>query len=320
MTSIFTDTEDRMAIAPRSSHLPDMQEYDPLAGLPEGYELVTFTNFKKLAQAAIYIFNQLDTHEDEGNQFLVVLGLSSHARDRLINRKDNLGVSFRFMWDGSIGILKVLPSRTHSATTSELRAEIAEKIDSMGVHRLQTAWGSTTTHEGTVSTKGKEADESFHPPPRFPVPGQQSEPWPTLVIETGVSESLAKLREDAKWWFNNSNGDVRIVLILSIKKRTRTVLLEKWQLAPPVPQGGMMTHQMINTLHQRHPQPMPPLAPQPAAQRMPYSLQEITITPTSASGSLILPFEALFCRAPLGNEADIILNPQDLINCIRFVF
>ena len=302
-----------IAIASRNSRLLDMQEYDPLAGLPEGCELVTFTNFKKLAQAANYIFSQLDTHEDEGNQFLVVVGLSSQARDRLMNRKCNLGVSFRFMWDGSMGIIKVLPSRTHDMTTSELRAEIAEKIANMGIPRLQTAWASTTTHEGTVTTKGKEADESFHPPPRFPVLGQQSEPWPTLVIETGVSESLAKLREDVKWWFNNSNGEVRIVLILSIKKRTRTVLLERWQLAPPVPRGRMITRQ-------QNLQPMSLLTSQPAAQQMPCSLQKITITPTSASGSLILPFEALFCRAPLGDEADIILNPLDLINCIRFVF
>lgn len=51
-----------------------------------------------------------------------------------------------------------------------------------------------------------------------------------------------------------------------------------------------------------------------------HSLQEITITPMNESGSLILPFEALFCRVLQGNEADIILNPQDLISCTRFVF
>ena len=66
-----------------------------------------------------------------------------------------------------MGIIIILPSRTHNAATSDLRAEIIEKIASMGVPRLHYAWGSTTTHEDTVTTKGKEADESFYSPLGF---------------------------------------------------------------------------------------------------------------------------------------------------------
>lgn len=320
MANLFINEEQIAALPSTSPRSPSMAEYDPLAGLPQGYELVTFTNFKRLALAAKYVLNQLEANGEEGNQFLVVLGISNYSRDRLMNEKDILGVSYRFMWDGNTGIIKVLPSRSHDSTTSEFRAEIADKISDMGISRLQAHWGATTRHAGTVITKGKESDECFHPASRLPAPAQQSEPWPTLVIETGVSESLSKLREDARWWFNNSDGDVRIVLILSIKKRGRTVLLEKWQLAPPTATGGMVTRSAINSLRQQNPSPMPPLIQQPASQQTPYSLQEIKITPTSASESLMLPFEALFCRAPQGNETDIILSQQDLINCIRFVF
>lgn len=102
--------------------------------------------------------------------------------------------------------------------------------------------------------------------------------WPTLAIETGVSESLPRLHQDAAWWFRNSRGDTRIVLVMSLKKMTQEIFLEKWQSAP------------ANTLIQQ----------QPVSQQ-PFVLQEIRITKTSVfGGPLVLPFEALFCRPPQG--------------------
>ena len=166
----------------------------------------------------------------------------------------------------------------------------------------------TTTHPGTYSRKGKQPDQCFWPVTRQPTGGQLRE-WPTLVIETGVSESLPKLREDALWWFQNSNGDVRIVLLLSINKNQRTALLEKWQLAPTnTPQP--MTRITPNRLRQQVPPPMPPLVRQI---QQPFAHQEIQLTQTTMTGGpLVLPFEALFCRPPQGTEVDITLAQQEL--------
>ncbi|EAW17080.1 uncharacterized protein NFIA_004360 [Aspergillus fischeri NRRL 181] len=80
--------------------------------------------------------------------------------------------------------------------------------------------------------KGKEADDCFIPPTRQ-ARGNQSTGWPSLVIDAGVSESLTRLREDARWWFENSEGAVRTVILLGIKRTQRTIRLEKWQLSPP---------------------------------------------------------------------------------------
>jgi len=33
-----------------------------------------------------------------------------------------------------------------------------------------------------------------------------SHDWPTVVLGVGASESLPRLRTDAKWWFHNSEG------------------------------------------------------------------------------------------------------------------
>jgi hypothetical protein len=143
----------------------------------------------------------------------------------------------------------------------------------MGVPKLQMTWGMTTTHSGTHSRKGKQPDQCFWPATRQPTGGQLRS-WPTLVIETGVSESLPKLRADALWWFQNSNGDVRIVLVLSINKNRRIALLEKWQLAPAnTPQP--MTRATLNQLRQQVPPPMPPLVRQMPTAQQPYAHQEI---------------------------------------------
>ena len=49
----------------------------------------------------------------------------------------------------------------------------------------------------------KEADTSLKPASRTPGTG-----WPTVVFECGVSESLERLRVDARWWLENSKGEV----------------------------------------------------------------------------------------------------------------
>lgn len=133
-----------------------------------------------------------------------------------------------------------------------------------------------------------------------------------LVIETGVSESLPRLRADADWWFTNSNGAIRIVLLFSIRKASKRVVVEKWQLAPPGTAAPLTTN-AINLLRQQQPTPMPPLVQQPAAMQLPYAAQEITIETNQIRGSpLIIPFQALFDRLPQGNEHDIVLGDQDL--------
>ena len=243
----------------------------------------------------------------------MVLDLPEFARARLDNDKDVLGgIEFRFQFDETTGVIKI-HSAAHDATTENLKDDASL---AMGVPKLQMSWGVTTTHPGTYSRKGKQPDQCFWPATRQPT-GDQLRGWPTLVIETGVSESLPKLREDAMWWFQNSNGEVCIVLLLSINKNQRTALLEKWQLAStntPRP----MTRTTPIQLRQQVPPPMPPLVRQIPMAQQPFAHQEIQLTQTSRTGGpLVLPFEALFCRPPQGTEADITLAQQELLPILR---
>jgi len=50
--------------------------------------------------------------------------------------------------------------------------------------------------------------------------------WPTIMIESGFSESLKHLRNGANWWLTNSQGEVKIVVIISIQPANKKLHLE----------------------------------------------------------------------------------------------
>lgn len=166
----------------------------------------------------------------------------------------------------------------------------------MEMSRLQMVWASTKTFPGRAC--GIQPDQQFIPQSRMPPPGQPQliqRVAPTLVIETGVNESLRKLRWDAGWWLTNTNGEVKIVLVVSINLHSRTVLLEKWQMAS----SGTGTRQTI--------------APQ--------AVHTIQIAQHAANGApLILGFADLMLRAPIPPEQDLIFSASDLIQCYRSVW
>jgi hypothetical protein len=65
--------------------------------------------------------------------------------------------------------------------------------------------------------------------------------YPTLVIETSWSQTLEKLREKARWWFDKSNGDVKIVLLVKSSLGSNHIRIEKWKLAPAASRQGATT-------------------------------------------------------------------------------
>lgn len=140
---------------------------------------------------------------------------------KLLDEYESLGaVEYRFMHADIVGVIKLIPSGTHNVTVRNFSSEIEWHLRNMGISRAGFQFGRTTTHPATVNEKSKQPDESFFffPGPRQMVNGEMVA-WPTFVIEAGVMESLARLREDATWWFANSQGMVRIVLLLAGRKK-----------------------------------------------------------------------------------------------------
>lgn len=200
------------------------------------------------------------------------------------------------------------------------RTQSEEKSDSfvasvIGIQRDEISFGMRTTHKLTGESRGKQPVQCFWPFSRQPLPGQKPD-WPTLVIETGVIESIPRLREDASWWFRNSSGMVRIVLLVCISHRLRKTTIEKWHLAPP-DTPNPLTRALLNQFQLNQP---PPVVQQPVALQQPYAAQIITIDPVSVQGApLSLNFEALFDRNRQGDEIDIVLDANNLHHCTRTV-
>ena len=137
----------------------------------------------------------------------------------------------------------------------------------------------------------KEGDPAFKPMSIRP----RKADWPTIVLESGWSELLTRLRRDAHIWLEKSRGDVKIVLLLSVGRTARRMIIEKWENRP-VPANRPVTRS--NTT------------------QTPTQIQAITIDSNSNTvngASLTLEFRKIFLRQavpPL--EHDFTFTAQDL--------
>jgi hypothetical protein len=319
MATLSTDSQDDTY----SSTIMNRHQSDPtvLTGeyrLSDGITSTitrTYSNFKQLEQAAHSVLKTLEANDCDGNQWILVLGLTKEAIERLDNDKECLGgVDFRFEWEGATGLIKVIPGATHESLIDAFNLKVNSDLQNMGIHWTQRRWVGTTTYR--PANKGKQGDQGFTPPSRQVAQGQ-TRGWPTLVIEVGVSESISKLRSDAKFWLNNSNGQTRFVILISAKRAR--VTFENWMLMPPnAPNPAPSAY--VAALRSR-PVHSPPLVNQPAASQQLYSAQEVVVTPTGMAGApMILPFRALYDRAPGPNETDITIIAQDFRAFAQTVF
>jgi hypothetical protein len=115
---------------------------------------------------------------------------------------------------------------TNETASRGLGGAVQHEIYNMGLRQSIRPLGSKTI-QGVFC--GKEADGEYGL--AQPVPGRNPK-WPTVVVEVGVSESYRKLRADAQWWLTNSRGDVKLVIIVSVSRKTPNIKFETVALDP----------------------------------------------------------------------------------------
>lgn len=137
--------------------------------------------------------------------------------------------------------------------------------------------------------------------------GKSNDDWPALVIEAGLSESMARLRADASWWIGNSNGAVRIVILIKISRRQRTITIVKC-----VPEQSPVTSTRSNQSG----------APQMRPREV--SMIEInqSVAPSRITGApLILEFAEVIGRPPaLPTEVDIQFSDVELDEWAKYIW
>ncbi|CAK7210048.1 hypothetical protein SCUCBS95973_000660 [Sporothrix curviconia] len=180
----------------------------------------------------------------------------------------------------------------------------------IGANAYTFAGATTYSNSGGGGNGGSgEGDNTFVPWERAVTDAK----WPTLVIEAGVSQSLASLRNKMAWWFRASEHEVKIVLIMKVDQDARTIRL--WKYTKDFPQtrnGATRTRAMPNL--------------------EPHLCQEIQIVPQPDNGGLAqydviggplhLEFALLLLRPadPARGEHDIEISAGELAGVAEFVF
>jgi hypothetical protein len=267
----------------------------------------TPVKFSSLAACVNTVTAQKDrilegTSDDE---YLVFSGVSVVDFDKVERWRGNRATRLFYLGEVEVLIVKI-PSRIHEGVHRAFADECAILARSMGLLRQEFFSVGSATYtrllRGNQRTS-KEADGCWI----NLLLRNGATDWPSLVIEAGYSQGMASLRSAARWWISRGQGQVRIVLILSIKVATRTIKVEKW-----VPRSATMNSYVQNHLR---PRPLSNL-------NFPTMSGSITINqstiPSAITGDLplTLEFQQIIGR-PAGagaNEADMVFSAQDLDN------
>ncbi|KAK3359306.1 hypothetical protein B0T25DRAFT_93891 [Lasiosphaeria hispida] len=243
--------------------------------------------------------------------FLVVTNVSPNqfteierARDTGRNtgqKKRHRKFRFRRYNTNSRILIITIPTDVHEALHLGLYMRYRDQLVQNGRQRSWKDIGIATrrAEQGHPGGDGGEGDSTGGPKPERGNKGA----WPTLVIESGDSESLGELHNDMRWWFSTSDHQVKIVLLAKYDDTRSVIILEKWEEDAQTRLGATTTRHFA------------------ANQQTPTLRQSITITQNATTnpvsynvtrGTLILSFRLLFLRDPGPGEADFVVSVQDL--------
>ncbi|KAK3358426.1 hypothetical protein B0T24DRAFT_660761 [Lasiosphaeria ovina] len=257
---------------------------------------VRFTNTQDL-------FNTIDSTTGD---FLAVINVSPNQFTEIEREQEKRRRKFRFRrYDSNSQILIItITTDIHEALHLGIYMQYHAQLVQNGTNR---SWKDIGTakfrQQGHPGGGGSQGDSTGGPRPERVGAGK----WPTLVIESGYSETLPELHKDMRWWFQASNHQVKIVILAKFDDQQHHILLEKWEEEISSPQGAI-TRSRAATRSQNGVLNL-------------VKRQSITITrdettnPVSYNvtrGALVLGFRLLFLRDPGPQEGDFVLSIQDL--------
>jgi hypothetical protein len=193
----------------------------PLKGPPKEYKnapTYQFTGIPNLRKRVQSLAKELAAGRTT-EQYLVFRGVTKDNFAQIDHQRASIGKGRKtYYTDTDLLIIKV-PTMVHEWAHISLSDEINHKLEKMGLARRSLCGCGTTIYDGFSSFK---EGDSYKPKCRT-----REDDWPVLVVEAGVSETLARLRVDADWWLINSNGEVKIVIIIWIVRAAKSLIIEK---------------------------------------------------------------------------------------------
>jgi hypothetical protein len=283
-------------MSPESSPVP---KSSPVDGLEES-RVIHYSTLQAFTAAVRQLKNNLD-HGRTRNQYLIVRDVDEDIMKHIEDREYK-GV--RYEWHGDLELLIVKAvTKAHETAAAHFGFRIPFTAELMGLPQIECQLPGAGKNTAPGGSPSKEPDWSMVNANVRPNPDD----FPSIVIEVGFSESLQKLRNDARLWFSMSSNDVQIVILIAVRAANNQIIIEKWAVGP-LPAGRRRT---------RH---TPPQVPQIE--------QEITITRTppntfaitSGAAPLILEFSRLFLRPAVGAEHDIVYTQAHLVGIAAAIF
>jgi hypothetical protein len=278
---------------------PIDSEISPFDGLEQS-RVIHYSRLQAFGVALEQLRNNV-YHSRTTNQYLIVRDVDEDIMKHIEDRGYK-GVRYEWHSDLEVLIVKV-PTRAHKTAAAEFGCIIIGATLTMGIPPIERRLTGAATFQAAVGTPKKEGDWSMMPVNVRPNRGD----FPTIVVEVGFSESLRKLRHDARLWFSMSNNDVQIVILIAVRVASNQVIFEKWVLVP-IPAGRQAT---------RH-----------TPVQIPQAEQSITVTRTlpntftitAGTAPLTLEFHKLFLRLPVGGEYDIVYTQAELFAIAQAIF
>ncbi|KAG0630096.1 hypothetical protein M758_1G153600 [Ceratodon purpureus] len=251
MSGTFTGTNRRSAVRRRSGlgRQPDMEGLEEIGHSSEvanvipsstqgdidlgdylsaGDLPIDFTSVQRLKNICSERYERLvDETTTMATEYLVFRKVT---KDDLVKiDRSHCDLRIRIFYDFSMELLivKLMVGKAHEWVSTLFAEHLREKVRGrcgdfytlcdMGAFRCTSAMG-----------RAKEPDVALVPMNR-----QNEADWPSCVIEVGVSESLAALKNDAHFWILHSGGLTRVVILIAVDPQTRTLTIERWGDKPP---------------------------------------------------------------------------------------
>ncbi|KAF2187565.1 hypothetical protein K469DRAFT_704469 [Zopfia rhizophila CBS 207.26] len=293
-------------------------ETSSIEGL-QGVPIYQYTGVRDLQERVKSQSTELQAGRSN-QQYLVFRSVTKGHLDMLDRKRASIGKHTRMTHytDTNLLIVKLMPSVEHEITYLLLADDLSHVLAGMGLPRRSLIPLGGSRFSGPNSSK--EGDSAYKPRSR-----NRRADWPTLVFESRLSETLTRLRHDARWWLTNSGGDVRIVIIILITPVEKRLQVEKWCLSPatghrPATRAHLNSNPLVPTRIQEVTITQNPATPPNPAAQPGTTVQPSTTTQPDAAASyavtgapLILEFQNLLLRAPIPPEGDVVFPAADLL-------
>ena len=196
-----------------SSSPSSMDPTTPSFGLPMvNHPFTTLREFQRIIAEK----NATIDESDEG-QYLTFNNISPETFQKIETSRREGDTSMRFTYLADIEFLLVkLVTKAHEKAHRSLRTRISMKsLSDMNMGFDEFMDHGAAKYNGSNSSK--EGDSVYINQRVRPQAGD----WPSLVIESGK-------QADARWWIQNSNGKVNIVIVIHVNPTGKEIQIEKW--------------------------------------------------------------------------------------------